>query len=408
MARLTTLPIEVQLMIAHRVNEDDVLALNATSRALHLLVQPLIASIFSTHRTFNFSEVGMAELLTLSRRPSWAPHLGTLIISHDGIIQPASCHEVLLQALRNLGAYGKLSSLGVSLAQYQGSSVYVKSFLEKTLTSASGAGLAVSNVIFQLGVDPDFHDQGIQRRAWAQPSPAQDEFVAEVTEVWTIMRSLNTMSFPGVGRGFSFSRKGFESTRKSALVTYHPQKHSLVGLRLLADDFKLLARWFPVSVLLKVEVIKLSECAIELWAIHELFIKRSLKVLSIENVTLVRDRNMTGPRRFAHPPAPPFGRRPSGWQGVFHDLLADSPNLSICRLGPLQFGWSTFTGAIWEASGTEDVQEMLQDLRWGKRSRMIYKKENAPYSSEPRKPRKKAPRSRKTHFTHKKSRKNKN
>jgi hypothetical protein len=116
MATLTTLPIDLQVMIANHADKKDVLALNSVSRTLYSLVQPVLASIYSSDRTFPFSEEGMAALLAPSKRDSWAPYLQTLIIVREGIAEPASCHKVLSEALRNFGVYGKLTTLGISLS----------------------------------------------------------------------------------------------------------------------------------------------------------------------------------------------------------------------------------------------------------------------------------------------------
>jgi hypothetical protein len=222
MPTLSTLPIELQVMIAKSADKKDVLALNSVSRTLYSLVQPVLASIYSSDRTFPFTEEGMAALLSLSKRDSWAPSLQTLIIVHEGTAEPASCHKMLFEALRNFGAFGKLTALEISLAQYHGSFAYTKGFLEKILKSALEAKLPINSIIFQLCVDPDIDHFGVQRRVWTQPSLAQDEFLTEVTEIWALMNALHTMSFPEIGRGFRFFRKGCKGTQESPLVVYNP------------------------------------------------------------------------------------------------------------------------------------------------------------------------------------------
>lgn len=98
-------------MIANCVDEKDVLTLNSTCRALSSLVQPVMASTFSSDRTFDFSDEGMAALPALSERTSSAPYLKTLIIVHNGTTKPIGCRQVLAIALKNFGAFGKLTSL---------------------------------------------------------------------------------------------------------------------------------------------------------------------------------------------------------------------------------------------------------------------------------------------------------
>jgi len=73
------MPPEMQLMIANRVEEKDVLTLNSTCRALRSLVKPLIASLFGSVRTYHLSEEVMAALLALSKDTISAPYLRTLI-----------------------------------------------------------------------------------------------------------------------------------------------------------------------------------------------------------------------------------------------------------------------------------------------------------------------------------------
>jgi hypothetical protein len=134
-------------MIANCVDEKDVLTLNSTCRALSSLVQPVMASTFSSDRTFDFSDEGMAALPALSERITWAPYLKTLIIVHNGTTKSIGCHQVLATALKNFGAFGKLTSLGVRHGGYQGyfehhkprAYVCIRDFLENILASAMTA-----------------------------------------------------------------------------------------------------------------------------------------------------------------------------------------------------------------------------------------------------------------------------
>jgi hypothetical protein len=154
------MPMEVQLMIANCVDEKDVLTLNSTCRALSSLVQPVMASTFSSDRTFDFSDEGMAALPALSERITWAPYLKTLIIVHNGTTKSIGCHQVLATALKNFGAFGKLTSLGVRHGGYQGdfehhklrAYVCIRGFLENILASAMTAELPIRNVIFDIGI----------------------------------------------------------------------------------------------------------------------------------------------------------------------------------------------------------------------------------------------------------------
>jgi hypothetical protein len=316
---------------------------------------------------------------------------------------------VLSEALKNFGVYGKLTTLGISLSQHHGSSGCSKSFLEKMLGSALDARLSITSIIFEVGVDPDIEHGdyfGIQRRAWIRPSLVQDGFLTEVTEIWTLMNALNTMSYPEIGRGFRFVRKGFEGTRESPSVVYNPQKHSLIGMHLKFDDWKVVLRWLPASTML--EVVTLFDCDIEFRVFTDLIVKTSLRTLSIEDVTLVRNSSMAGHWQFSRHNNYPWHFGTQAWAAVFDGLATRSLHPSSCRLGKLGYHNLTHTGATWQADSVENVTELLCGLRWGKRSRLVYKKENAPYSCELHKPRKKAPRSKKTRFTRKKSSENKN
>jgi hypothetical protein len=156
------------------------------------------------------------------------------------------------------------------------------------------------------------------------------------------------------------------------------------------------------------EVVTLFDCDIEFRVFTDLIVKVSLRTLSIENVTLVCNSSMAGHWQFSDHNNYPWHFGMHNWAAVFDGITTRSLQLSSCRLGKLGCHNLTHTGATWQADSVDKVTELLCGLRWGKRSRLVYKKENAPYSSEPRKPRKKAPRSKETRFTRKKSSKNKN
>jgi hypothetical protein len=330
MPTLSTLPIELQVMIVKRADKKAVLALNSVSRTLYSLVQPVLASIYSSDRTFPFSEEGMAALLSLSKRESWAPSLQTLIIVHEDIAEPACCHKMLFEALRNFGAFGKLTALEISLAQYYGSFAYTKSFLEKILKSALEAKLPINSIIFQLGVDPDIDHFGIQRRAWTQPSLVQDEFLTEVTEIWALMNALPTMAFPEIGRGFRFFSKGCKGTQESPSVVYNPQKHSLIGMHLKFDDWKMVLRWLPAPTTL--EVVTLFDCDIEFRVFTDLIVKPSLRALSIEDVTLVRNFSMAGHWQFPRLNNYSWHLGMQNWAAVFDGLTSRSLQLAAVKL----------------------------------------------------------------------------
>jgi hypothetical protein len=290
------MPTEVQFMIAKLVDKKDLLTPNSTCRALSSLVQPVMASTFGSDRTFDFSDDGMTALLALSERTTWAPYLKTLIIAHNGTTKPTGCHQILAAALKNFGAFKNLTSLGIRQGGYQGyfehhkprAYVCIRGFLENMLASAKTAELPIRNVIFEIGIYPDIHVRDVQRRAWVYRSMAQEWFMFEVIEIFTVMDTLNAISFPQVSRSFRFSRMGFEGTRKSPTITYNPRKHSLVAQHLMSDDWKLVIRWLRAPTTLEVR------------AFHDLIISRSLRTLAIKDVTLSRDRAMSGHWRFSN------------------------------------------------------------------------------------------------------------
>jgi hypothetical protein len=190
--------------------------------------------------------------------------------------------------------------LGIRHDEYQGyfehhkprAYVCIRGFLENMLASAKTAELPIRNVIFEIGIYPDIHVRDVQRRAWVYRSMAQEWFVFEVIEIFTVMDTLNAISFPQVSRSFRFSRMGFEGTRKSPTITYNPRKHSLVAQHLMSDDWKLVIRWLRAPTTL--EVVESSDCNVEVRAFHDLIISRSLRTLAIKDVTLSRDRAMSG------------------------------------------------------------------------------------------------------------------
>ena len=349
----------------------------------------------------------MAELLALSRDTSSAPYLKTLIIVHDGTATPLNLMRTFAKALENFSMVSKnLATLGVRRSTRQThpeaheteADIHLSTFTRQLLAIAKRADLLVSTLVFELEVPANIFHWSLQRRAWTQPSPAQDEFVIEVKIVSIIMESFDTTSFPGIGRGFRFVVTGQEGTRKSPSVIYDPVKQSLNAVHLEVDDWKVVLRWLPRSTQLK--VVNLYDCNIEFRAFDNLIINSSLKSLSVEDVTLVWNRDMTGHWRFTNPSTLNVLRQ--DWKVVFEGLYVRSPELSSCRLGQLGFHYSTHTGATWEANGIENIKGLLCDLKWKKRSRLAYKKANAPDSGR-RKPFKKVPRARKFRFTRKKA-----
>lgn len=409
MAALLTLPPEMQLMITNHVEETDILTLNSTCQALHQLVKPAMASIFGTVRTFPLYPQGMASLLALSEDADCAPYAETLIIVHDGTTDATMHSRVLSKALKNLSVFKTLTTLCVRHNERRTSFApdkrqafsCIKDFMREMLLLAKDAGVLIRSVMFEIEVPADISHWSVQRRAWTQPSREQDTFVTEVTEIFGLMNALDAMSFPGIGRGFRFVKTGCESNRNSPWVIYDPQKHSLVSQHLEVDDWKVVLRWLPISTIL--ETVNLTDCNIEYRAFRDLITNRHLKDLTISDVTLVQNLDMTGRWNFVNPNG--FVSM-QNWQDVLDGLLARSQNLADCRLGQSGYHQKTFTGATWEARSIANVKELLLNLRWGKRSRLIYKMENAP-NSRPRKPRKKAAKTKKLRFTQKKASKNK-
>lgn len=399
MTTLLTLPPEMQLIIANHVDEEDVLALNLTSRALRQLVRPVMASIFGSVRTFSLYPQGMASLLALSEDAICAPYVKTLIIIHDGTTDATMHSRVLIRALENFSAFKTLTTLCVRHNERRTSFApnkrqafsCIKDFVGEMLLLSKHAGLLVSTVMFEFEVPADISHWGVQRRAWTQPSREQDLFVTEVTEIFALG------SVAGSGSPERATRVAESLPRLSTI----PKSNSLVGQHLEADDWKLVLRWLPISTML--ETVNLADCNIEYRAFQNLIINRHLKDLSIKDATLVRNLDMTGRWNFVNPNG---FLSIQGWQEVLDGLLLHCQNLASCRLGQLGFHDRTYTGAIWEACSIGNVKELITNLRYGKRSRLVYKKQNAP-DSGPRKPRKKAARTKKLRFTQKKASRNK-
>ena len=413
MATLLTMPPEMQLMIAKRVEEKDVLTLNSTCRALRSLVKPLIASLFGSVRTYHLSEEVMAALLALSKDTISAPYLRTLIIVHDGTTTPLSLFKTLSEALEHFSMVSKnLTTLGVRRPSPQNTpgahtteaDFHIQAFVGQLLAAAKRAKLLVSSLVFELEVPADIFDwRGLQRRAWTQPSLVQYNFTGEVEVYSAIAEGFDTLSCADIGCGFRFALVGQEGNRRSPSVIYDPVKQSLDAAHLEADDWKVVLRWLPRST--KIKVVKIYNCNVEFRAFDDLIVNSSLESLTVEDVTLVQNRDMIENWHFVNPGT--LNVLLQDWRAVFDGLLARSPNLSSCRLGQLSFHYDNKTGVTWETHGTENVKKLLRDLKWKKCSRLAFKKANSVYS-EPRKPRKKSPKHKKLRFTHKKAAKSKN
>lgn len=111
-----------------------------------------------------------------------------------------------------------------------------------------------------------------------------------------VTSTLDSMSFPGVGRGCRFVETGKEGTRHSPSISYSPVKQSLNAAHLESNDWKVVLRWLPRSI--KLEVVNLYDCNVEFRASDNLIVNSSLKSLLVEDVALVRNRYMTGHWRF--------------------------------------------------------------------------------------------------------------
>ncbi|KAH0344118.1 hypothetical protein KCU83_g8496, partial [Aureobasidium melanogenum] len=368
---------------------------------MHLLLKAVIARIFASDRTFQLSIPGMTALLQLSMNKFDARFLKTLIVVHSGRQQSPSCYNLLHKALQNLGSFGNLQSIGVRHADdgvnfesdKQQAHRCIKHFLEETLQ----VNLPINNIIFEVGIGPDVGIEGVNRCGSSQSFRGIRRFTTEVNEIMITMRTLRSASFPRAKHTFRLVREGVEGTRHSTTVTYDPQAESLHGFRLLVDDWWLLQRWFTTPIMLK--SITLTDCDIEYTTFLHLAINPSLESLTIKHAYLYR---ISTP---AHTWVFTIIRRLFSyhqWQEVLDALRVQCHALAHCRLGHLRFNdGRMFTGPTWEARNIEDVNELLHHLRARRRSRMVYKKQNAPYTG-PRKPRKKAPKMKKTRFTHKK------
>ncbi|KAK6001267.1 hypothetical protein QM012_002598 [Aureobasidium pullulans] len=407
MHTLSTLPPEIQLMILDYVDDSGLLTLNLTCRTIHNLLRPIIASTFGADRTFELSEAGMSALVRLSQDPITACHLKTLIIVHSGQRQPVQNHEILQGALQQLGTFGRLQSIGVRHATTKTTHFEpdielahnrIRKFLKKCLLNfALESGLPISNVIFEIDIQLDIPASGYYRRCWVPPSSIQDTFVTEFAAIRDTLNTLDTMSFPGVARTLRFVRKGAEGTRKSARMTYDPRQRSFYGSQLLADDWILARRWLATSLMLK--TVTLLDCEVELLAFSNLMITPTLESISIKQALLFRD----GSTRLRWRDGRIYGsHRRNDWVDVFDDLDERCPILSHCLLGRLRYNKARMCRKpVWEANNHGNVGQLLYDLSWSNRSRPEFKKENAP-DADSRKPRKKAPRTKRIRFTHKK------
>lgn len=407
MHALTTLPLEVLLMILEYVDDSDVLKLNLTCRAMNKLLETVIASIFGTDRTFELSETGMSALVKLCKNSIAAHHLRTLIIVHSGQRHAFEDCEHLERALQQLGTFSRLESIGVRHAPTDANCFEpdielaherIKGFLEKVLLKfALKSGLPINNVVFEIDLQPDILVGGYRRRSWYSPSPVQSVFVTEFAAVRATMNALDSMSFPEAGRTLRFVRKGHEGTRKSARMTYSPQHRSFYDFQLLSDDWKVIRKWSTNPTMLK--TLKLLDCEVEYTTVSDLMITPTLESISIKNALLFRD---SGTRLRWRDGRIDWCHQRNNWVDVFDDLDERCPALSHCLLGRLRYNKDRMCrGPTWEANNHEDVGQLLYDLSWGNRSRSEFKKETAPDAGS-RKPRKKAPRTKKTHFTHKK------
>ncbi|KAG9701132.1 hypothetical protein KCU95_g2595, partial [Aureobasidium melanogenum] len=374
---------------------------------MNKLLEAVIASIFGTDRTFELSESGMLALLRLCKNPIAANHLRTLIIVHSGQRHAFEDCEVLEGALQQLGLFRRLESIGVRHAPTNANCFEpdielahdrIKAFLEKVLLKfALKSGLPINNVVFEIDLQPDILTGGYRRRSWYPPSSVQHVFVTEFAAIRATMNALDTTSFPGAGRTLRFVEEGHEGTRKSARMTYSPQDRSFYGFQLLSDDWKVVRKWLTTPTILK--TVTLLDCEVEYTTVSDLMITPALESVSIKYALLFRDSSTRLRWRDGRIDCP---HQRNNWVDVFDDLDERCPVLSHCLLGRLRYNKDRMCrGPTWEANNHEDVVQLLYDLSWGNRSRPDFKKENAPDAGS-RKPRKKAPRTKKIRFTHKK------
>jgi hypothetical protein len=107
------LPNEILYEIVDYVADEDILNLRLSASVFQYITADRFAATFFENRAYDVSAKGLKALVKITEHPSFARHIGTIIISHGGRFTLTRHNNYLEQAFQNLAAVGNTISLGL-------------------------------------------------------------------------------------------------------------------------------------------------------------------------------------------------------------------------------------------------------------------------------------------------------
>lgn len=107
------LPNEILYEIASYVSDEDILSLRLSDKTFHSITADRFAVTFFEDRTYDISAKGLKALVQITKHPSFARHIKTIIIGHGGKFYLTRHNHYLEEAFQNLANIGNTISLGM-------------------------------------------------------------------------------------------------------------------------------------------------------------------------------------------------------------------------------------------------------------------------------------------------------
>jgi len=107
------LPNEILCEIASYVADEDILNLRLSDKTFHSITANLFAVTFFENRAYDISTKGLKALVKITKNPSFARHIRTIIIGHGGKFYLTKHNNYLEEAFQNLASIGNTISLGM-------------------------------------------------------------------------------------------------------------------------------------------------------------------------------------------------------------------------------------------------------------------------------------------------------
>lgn len=112
-AHVPHLPNEILYEIASYVSDEDIPSLRLSDKTFHSITADRFAMTFFETRAYDISAKGLKTLVQITKHPSFARHIRTIIIGHGGKFYLTRHNDYLVEAFQNLANIGNTISLGM-------------------------------------------------------------------------------------------------------------------------------------------------------------------------------------------------------------------------------------------------------------------------------------------------------